>query len=742
MGSSYSTIQTDSGNISTTQAEQILKVVGSNDISTIGVEGSPDTLTIDGSNLLPLNGGRALTGDLDINNNDLNNVNVIKFITSPTHVHTEGAIHWNEDDKTLNIDTEVDDTQIQVGQEVVIRATNKTGSTITNGSVVYVNGAQGQRPTIALADADSSISSDSTIGIATHDISNNQTGYITTFGLVRNLDTSLYSEGDTLYLSSVAGNFTNIVPVSPQHTIKLGIIVYSHAIEGSIFVRVDTGGHLSELHDVDISGVTDGQALLYNNATSLWEPNDPVDLTANYIWTGNHEFQDDVNITGTFHTSDVFNEGNQFESRRRRTVLEANGYYYETPLGIKIVTPAAVGSDVIKYKFTFSDVIGIPGSSEGWLLVYRHPSGGYYDQVSGFTAGFSFPFSSIITGRDASNNTIIYIEPANIKKAKFRITEIDGCNLSTDVSNVVNLINDPTVTFTTSSGITVASNYPTVFRNMYSESHPHGTLSFGSTKTYVNHTITQLTGDSQTYTYQVKLPDVFKGLSTPVRGIFDFELTDTNQGVGSLRVELAWRESTKTITTFGAHWIGEIFTPIPDVTFGWDINGYSYLQFGDGVNGFASVKIFLKEVFLSGYGTTKITSQSFTISYNSSPTTLTTSQTANLQVTNSNFYMDIENDLYGVGNMYLDQGIYTASGIMDTLEVTEYIDGGWLTVSGEMSSNSIRLGSTVNFYTGTGSPEGSITANPGSLYTNQVGGAGLTLYVKESGTGNTGWVAK
>lgn len=43
---------------------------------------------------------------------------------------------------------------------------------------------------------------------------------------------------------------------------------------------------------------------------------------------------------------------------------------------------------------------------------------------------------------------------------------------------------------------------------------------------------------------------------------------------------------------------------------------------------------------------------------------------------------------------------------------------------------------------GSGSPEGSVTASPGALYTNTGGGAGTTLYVKETGSGNTGWVAK
>jgi hypothetical protein len=43
---------------------------------------------------------------------------------------------------------------------------------------------------------------------------------------------------------------------------------------------------------------------------------------------------------------------------------------------------------------------------------------------------------------------------------------------------------------------------------------------------------------------------------------------------------------------------------------------------------------------------------------------------------------------------------------------------------------------------GEGSPEGVVTAPVGSAYLRSDGGAGTTLYVKESGTGNTGWVAK
>jgi hypothetical protein len=43
---------------------------------------------------------------------------------------------------------------------------------------------------------------------------------------------------------------------------------------------------------------------------------------------------------------------------------------------------------------------------------------------------------------------------------------------------------------------------------------------------------------------------------------------------------------------------------------------------------------------------------------------------------------------------------------------------------------------------GTGSPETVVTADVGTVYLREDGGIGTTLYVKESGTGNTGWAAK
>jgi len=61
--------------------------------------------------------------------------------------------------------------------------------------------------------------------------------------------------------------------------------------------------------------------------------------------------------------------------------------------------------------------------------------------------------------------------------------------------------------------------------------------------------------------------------------------------------------------------------------------------------------------------------------------------------------------------------------------------GGTATLPSNLTTGSL-------WSSGNGSPEGVITGNPGDLYTNTAGGAGTTLFVKESGVGNTGWIGK
>jgi len=77
------------------------------------------------------------------------------------------------------------------------------------------------------------------------------------------------------------------------------------------------------------------------------------------------------------------------------------------------------------------------------------------------------------------------------------------------------------------------------------------------------------------------------------------------------------------------------------------------------------------------------------------------------------------------------------------------VTGDIKTVVGDTGHRTVIQGPSVELtdggpaiYTGTGTPESAVEAIVGSLYLRSDGGTGTTLYVKESGTGNTGWVAK
>lgn len=148
---------------------------------------------------------------------------------------------------------------------------NRTGSTLTKGQAVYINGAQGNRVTVTLAKADAEMTSSKTFGLVEEDIANNQSGYILTEGSLRGVDTSSYAGGSALWLSKdFAGGWSTTKPVAPNHLVLIGFVERSHAVNGSIFVKVQNGFELEELHNVKITSPTDGQFLKYQASTGLW----------------------------------------------------------------------------------------------------------------------------------------------------------------------------------------------------------------------------------------------------------------------------------------------------------------------------------------------------------------------------------------------------------------------------------------------------------------------------------------
>lgn len=204
-------------------------------------------------------------------NGTLANVNAIGFDTTPTSAPTTtGSMYWDNGNQapTVVLNANID---LQLGQENVALVYNDTGSTIAKGSVVAVSGAQGQRPSVVLADADSEALSASTLGITAEAIANGAEGFVCTFGLVRGLNTSAFTAGQAIYLSQTAGAFTATRPSAPAHTVALGYVISINASSGEVFVNINNGWELDELHNVLITSPASGNTLIYDAVAGVWE---------------------------------------------------------------------------------------------------------------------------------------------------------------------------------------------------------------------------------------------------------------------------------------------------------------------------------------------------------------------------------------------------------------------------------------------------------------------------------------
>lgn len=226
-----------------------------------------------------------------------------EFDQTPTQSAGVAKLRWNDTDGTLDLGLKGGNVNLQIGQEQVIRVVNGTGSNLleANYQAVRITGAQGQRLQVLLAQANNDANSADTIGLVTETINNNQEGFVTISGMVNSINTTgslqgeTWVDGDVLYLSgTTAGAITNVKPSAPTHTIIVGYVVYAHQNNGKIFVKVDNGYELDELHNVYINPATlaNNDALIYDSTTQLWENQA---LTKSLVGLGNVDNTSDAN---------------------------------------------------------------------------------------------------------------------------------------------------------------------------------------------------------------------------------------------------------------------------------------------------------------------------------------------------------------------------------------------------------------------------------------------------------------
>lgn len=163
-------------------------------------------------------------------------VSYVDLDTNPNVVEKNGRVWWNADENCLNVGLR-DGVVLQVGFEQYLRGENDTGAAINNGEIVGFAGVNGEIK-ISKFIADGSVTSLYFIGVATHDMPNGDVGPITTYGKVRDVDTSAWVKGTILYASpTTAGALTSTRPTAPDEVIVVAAVVVQDATNGVILVR-------------------------------------------------------------------------------------------------------------------------------------------------------------------------------------------------------------------------------------------------------------------------------------------------------------------------------------------------------------------------------------------------------------------------------------------------------------------------------------------------------------------------
>ena len=297
----------------------------------------------------------------------------LEFDNTPTNIPTTaGSLYYNDTDGTLDLILKGGNVKLQIGQESLVRVVNKTATSINlleaNYQAVRVTGAQGQRMKVDLAQSTTDGLSAETIGLVTETINNNQEGFITTNGLVRNINTTgslqgeTWADGDILYLSpTVAGRVTKVKPTAPNHLVVIGYVIHAHATQGTIFVKVDNGYELNELHNVLIASETNNQALIYESSTDLWK-NKTVDKT--FVGLSNVDNTSDANKPISTATQTALNSTIKTVVRDAAASSTITGTTAETLLGTYLI-PANTynASDLMRIAALTFEKIGTLGNA-------------------------------------------------------------------------------------------------------------------------------------------------------------------------------------------------------------------------------------------------------------------------------------------------------------------------------------------------------------------------------------------
>ena len=282
-------------------------------------------------------------------------------LTEQTGNVEQGQLSWNTAEETVDI-TMGDGVVQQVGFETYMRVKNDTGSQIDNGEVVGFVGVNGEI-NVAPYIANSSANELYFVGVATHDMPDQDIGPVTLYGKVRGLDTTgpgaeTWVVGDTLYASpTTAGLLTKVRPTAPNVVIVVAAVLSVDATDGEILVRpvipmsLDYGSFDSTT-DQTLAAINTATAITLNNTLS----NNGITLTSssrlNAAQAGFYQLAAELQVaSGSASAKNVYfwlrkNGSNVADSTRVVTVNINGGF---TPIALNYTISLAASDYVELY---------------------------------------------------------------------------------------------------------------------------------------------------------------------------------------------------------------------------------------------------------------------------------------------------------------------------------------------------------------------------------------------------------
>jgi hypothetical protein len=180
----------------------------------------------------------------------------------------------------------------------VLKHTVKAGQAINKGQAVYVSSADGTNMVVSKASNVSEALSSKTMGLLESTLALNGQGFVVTEGLLAGLNTNSATIGDPVWLGVNGALIYGLInkPYAPANLVFIGIVTRVSATVGEIFVKVQNGFELKEIHDVDLitNAPVNNDVLVYDSATSLWK-----NKQSNYLQNVTKDITNSTALTGT-----------------------------------------------------------------------------------------------------------------------------------------------------------------------------------------------------------------------------------------------------------------------------------------------------------------------------------------------------------------------------------------------------------------------------------------------------------